>query len=1161
MAPGGIPGGLPTGAGVLRQFSRAAEIPRAAVARIAILHFPQIRIWGSLVPVEAKPLFRPDVLRSHLSGFEMPPRVQPLRSKLEDWARLISSGRLDALKEQEILPDFLTDFFVGLLGYTRPADSAERYTISRERHVEVDGKVADAVLGEFNGAQRYVVALEGKGPKDPLDRPYSGRRMSAVDQGYRYAINLPCDWVVVTSIRQTRLYHKGSDQQTYERFDTDQLADQESALRRFVFLLGAERVVPSSGRSHFYGLLEESEQVGRELTNEFYLRYAAMRQGAFERLRRDNPAAPGQAVLSATQKLLDRVLFCAFCEDRGLLPTDTIRRAYEHRDPYHPRPIWENFRGLFGAINRGNAALGIHAYNGGLFADDPLLDGLTVSDDVCGYFRELGDYDYRPAHEAGSAVGGSLIDVDILGHIFEQSISDLERIRNELDGLVESTSAKKDKTRRKKEGAFYTPSFITRYIVEQALGGALRDRFEQLRQRQAEGAKGAARAALADPAVYRLEDLSKPARAALVTFWEAWQDELANIRLLDPACGSGAFLIEAFDQLHANYQASNDRLQELRGHRSLFDLDKRILENNLYGVDLNEEAIEICRLSLWIKTAERGKALTSLDHSIRVGNSVVEDPAVHPRAFDWQAAFPEVFEQGGFDVVVGNPPYVRQEWLSVYKPYLQSAYKAYHGMADLYVYFYELGMRVLRPGGLLSFIVTNKWMKSGYGEPLRRLFSESAWIESVVDFGHAKQIFEDADVFPSIIVARKPTTAPKPKTARLCSIPREQLRIDDLTRQIDAEGFDCELTSLDAKPWRLEQSGVSTLWKKLRERGIPLSEFVGIKPLYGVKTGFNEAFFIDTGTRNALVAADPNCSKIVRPYLRGQDIGRWSPEWAGLWMIFARRGIEIEEYPSVLRHLTMYREGLEPKPASWSGDHWPGRKGGPYKWYEIQDPVAYWEQFGKPKLCIQRIAFHSRIAIDDAGMLLNDAAIFLPTTDAWLLASLNSPALWYFSFRFFPHKKDEALAMDIPYVEQLPIPPPTDQQRDSATVAVANLVRFARENQAMRRTILDWLRVEYSIDKASLKLQSPAELDSDAFVAEVKRIRGKKNSLSAAGLKSLRDEHARTIEPARAQAAEALQLERQLSDLVNEAYGLTPEEVALLWQTAPPRMPFAPEKR
>ncbi len=740
------------------------------------------------MPVEAKPLFRPDVLRARLAGFALPERVEAFRPKLAHWAELLASTRANSLKEQEILPDFLTDFFCELLGYTRPADGGPRYTISREKHVQVEGEFADAVLGDFgSGRERFIVALEGKGPRDPLDRPFGGRRMSAVDQGYRYAINLPCDWIIVTSIRQTRLYGKGTDQQTYERFDTEDLAADDELLRRFVFLLAAERVVPETGRCHFDALRAESEQVGKDLTKEFYLRYAEMRQDAFARLCRDNPAVPRHDVLTCAQKLLDRVLFCAFCEDRGLLPAESLRKAYEHRDPYHPRPIWDNFRGLFGAINRGNAGLGIHAYNGGLFADDPVLDHLTVADEVCAYFRDLGDFDYRPAHQAAAyapAAGNrSLIDVDILGHIFEQSITDLENLRNELDALAEPAVAEKRKTRRKKEGAFYTPAFITRYIIEQALGGVLRDRFERLCHLHRQNARGSARTALGDPRVYTLDTLKKPERSALVRFWEAWQDELASVRLLDPACGSGAFLIEAFDQLHAAYQASNDRLAELRGHRTLFDLDKRILENNLYGVDLNEEAIEICRLSLWIKTAQRGKVLTSLDHTIRVGNSIVVDPAWDDKAFEWGEAFPEVFDQGGFDVVVANPPYVRQELLTPIKPYLEEAYRAYHGMADLYVYFYELGLRLLKPGGLLSYVVTNKWMKAGYAEPLRRFFQDAAWIESVVDFGHAKQIFEQADVFPSILVARRPTVAPKPATARLCTIPREQLRVDDLSRQ------------------------------------------------------------------------------------------------------------------------------------------------------------------------------------------------------------------------------------------------------------------------------------------------------------------------------------------------------------------------------------------
>ncbi len=142
---------------------------------------------GFVLPVDAKPLFRPDVLRSHLDGFTLPERIEPLRGQLADWADMLATGRANRFKEQELLPDFLSLFFQGVLGYLGPADNSQRYTITREHHVEVDGKFADAVLGEFNGTSRYVVAVEGKGPKDPLDRPFGGRRMSAVDQGYRYA--------------------------------------------------------------------------------------------------------------------------------------------------------------------------------------------------------------------------------------------------------------------------------------------------------------------------------------------------------------------------------------------------------------------------------------------------------------------------------------------------------------------------------------------------------------------------------------------------------------------------------------------------------------------------------------------------------------------------------------------------------------------------------------------------------------------------------------------------------------------------------------------------------------------------------------------------------------------------------------------------------------
>lgn len=1114
--------------------------------------------------VETKPLFSPELVRQQIQHFTLPDSVQAAMPRLQHWADLIISGKADNFKETALLPEFLTDIFGQLLGYTSPASAGESYTLSRETHVEVDGQFADAALGRFTATtQKFTAAVEGKGTRDPLDRPFAGRRMSAVDQAYRYAINLQCDWIIVTSMRETRLYHKGSNQQTYERFETARLATDPVLLKRFVFLLGAERVVPPTGACHLDTLLRSSETAGRELTNHFYHLYADIRLQVFGLLRSHNATLPTPEILRCTQKLLDRILFCAFCEDRGLLPANTVRGAFEHSDPYNPRPIWENFRGLFRSVDVGNAGLKIPAYNGGLFAHDPGLDTLSVPDAACSLFRDLAEYDYRPAREAEHADATQeirpVIDVDILGHIFEQSITDLERLRQDADTAISELDEKQAKTRRKKEGAFYTPAFITRYIVEQTLGSVIRQRFEALRAAEEAAATGTAKKALTAPDAYDLTTLNEPQRKALIHFWEQWQEELKTLRILDPACGSGAFLIETFDQLHAHYEASNARLEELRGHRTLFDLDRQILQHNLYGVDLNAEAIQICQLSLWIKTAAHGKKLTSLDHSIREGNSVVSDPAVHPKAFDWQATFPEVFAQGGFDVVVGNPPYVRQELLTPFKPWLEQHYASYHGMADLYVYFYELGMQLLRPGGLLSYIVTNKWMKAGYGEPLRRFFRDQAWVRSVVDFGHAKQIFEEADVFPCIIVAEKPTHEDKPKTARLCTIPREQLRIHDLSVQIDQEGSELDMSALSVEEWQLESGGVMSLLTKIRSTGISLSKYVGSKPITGIKTGLNEAYLISTEIKNRLVKEDPRSAELIKPFFRGSDVGRWVSEPSPVWMLVLKssadavwpwkdagenaENIFASEYPAIYAHMKSFEDGLKKRQDQ-------GRN-----WWELR-PCAYYSLFEQPKIYFQLIQFHPCYSLDQVATYGNNKTGFIPTGDLYLLAVLNSPLMWWHNWRHLPHMKDEALAPNPTVLETIPIAEPTAAIREAAETAVRRLIEITASQQQTQRTVLDWLRVEYAIEKPSQKLAALTDLDSDAFVAEVKKLRGKKQPLTAASLAALRAEYTQSIDPARALAAEALHLERILSDLINQAYSLTADEVKLMWATAPPRMPF-----
>ncbi len=349
------------------------------------------------------------------------------------------------------------------------------------------------------------------------------------------------------------------------------------------------------------------------------------------------------------------------------------------------------------------------------------------------------------------------------------------------------------------------------------------------------------------------------------------------------------------------------------------------------------------------------------------------------RFFHWELEFPEVFfdregqslgEQAGFDVVIGNPPYVRQEELSPLKPYLAKEYPGtYHGIADLYVYFFNQGLRLTRAGGRMSYIVTNKWMRAGYGEPLRAYFAAQGALEQLIDFGHAP-IFPDADVFPCIVLLEKPfTEAAGPQVlerhVQVTAFPREDLGRVELDRYVREHCDRVPLRRFGRTAWYLESSAVDDLLAKIRRAGVPLAEFVGTEPYYGIKTGLNEAFLIETAVRDRLVGADARCAEIIKPYLRGQDIKRWAPEWHGMWMLvvksssdqpwpWSKAGDAAEEvfrqtYPSVYQYMKAWEEKLRKRQDQ--GRHW----------WELR-PCAYYHVFSQPKYVIQRIAFHTLLA-------------------------------------------------------------------------------------------------------------------------------------------------------------------------------------------------------
>ena len=780
------------------------------------------------------------------------------------WIDDLNAGKLNALTETQIEGDFTGNLLTSL-GYRTQGDAASGDAFTMIPKWSVGGAgIADVALGVFRfdgssnvvGSPKVVVELKGAGVD--LDKRVGGR--TPVEQAWVY-LNAceSAEWAIVSNFTEIRLYHrKGSNYVHRVRMidlaDPDCFAD-FYAVFHAAALLGTGLFQPKTA-----WLLEQTEHKQETVGEELYTEYKLRRKELIREL-----TAKGHdfaSSINAAQKLLDRILFVAFAEDRGLL--DSTGKILEHTASLRVlrRTKWNNFQSLFEAIDQGDPPHEIPQFNGELFKPDPILDDpkLQLDDKWPTVFTGIGNYDFKD--EVTEAV---------LGRIFELSIEDIEKLKQEgLTEEVETTDQRKP-GRRKLQGVFYTNAAIVDYLVSAALQPAY----------DAESARLAA--------VYHV-NLDAPS-AAFVKAMLAWLDART---VCDPACGSGAFLSRAYNWFEdrriqllklLHDVATDDPL--CAGHPDDWRARsaQSILANNLYGVDLSGESVEIARLSLWIRTARRDQKLTNLAENVVQGNSVVADAQVDPLAFDWHARFPRVFANGGFDAVIGNPPYVRQEHLGSIKEHLQANFQSYHGMADLYVYFYERGVSLLKPGGRLAFIVTNKWMKAGYGEPLRAYFGAHTWVESVVDFGHAKQFFKDADVFPSFLVVRKPNDEPPPETAKVCTIPRNLVDLELLKIQVGAYAIPIERDRFASEAWQLEPEGVTDLLGKIRRNGLPLVEHARVKPYRGILTGFNEAFLVDTDTKEAIVREDPKSAEIIRPYLRGQDIKRWAPKWAGLWMI------------------------------------------------------------------------------------------------------------------------------------------------------------------------------------------------------------------------------------------------------------------------------------
>jgi adenine-specific DNA-methyltransferase len=405
--------------------------------------------------------------------------------------------------------------------------------------------------------------------------------------------------------------------------------------------------------------------------------------------------------------------------------------------------------------------------------------------------------------------------------------------------------------------------------------------------------------------------------------------------------------------------------------------------------------------------------------------------------FDFRLYFSDVFGvgagRGGFDLIIGNPPYVRQEQIKELKPKLELAYPSvYAGTADLYVYFYARGFDLLREGGRLAYITSNKFFRADYGRNLRRFFADKVKLETVIDFGDLP-IFE-ATAYPTIMISVKRYITYLPKHSAPAANSVETLTINSMEAVADLEKFVVANSSLRVQTdlnedgWNLGNIEVQFLITKLKTLGTPLKNYANTEMYYGIKTGLNEAFIIDEATRTKLVEEDANSADIIKPHLKGKDVRRYRLAFSNRYIILTQRGIDIKKYPAIKRHLDQFKEALEKR-----------QDKGEFYW-ELRS-CSYYAEFEKPKIIYPEVSYDCRFAYDINFHYYTDKTTsIIPTSDKYLLGVLNSKLSEFFFRNIMSSVRGGYLMFSAIYVEQMPIATPTNEQRARIEELANNLI-------------------------------------------------------------------------------------------------------------------------
>jgi SAM-dependent methyltransferase len=937
---------------------------------------------------------------------------------VEKYKQVVASGRIKDYKEENTKKDFITPLFRALGWDTENDNSPDEVTnedqISR-------GRVDYAF--RLNGIPKFF--LEAKALNKGLDE------VKDAQQAINYAWYKGTSWAVLTDFKTLIVYNaevkgKISDAK-FIPLDCDEFVSQFQKLWWLSKTAFQEGLLDKEATS--WGKKLKKVKVGEQLLSELM----GYRQLLSKNIVKNNAKRNlTQSELDeAVQKIIDRLIFIRTTEDRGIEEKHLIAIAREFGDVKRGR-ITAKLNELYLVYDK--------TYNSKLFTFNPdnleqrhLCETLEIDNEVLlkvlnGLY--LSEDGLRPYDFAA-------IDADVLGNIYEQYLSHI------LSKTDKRAKVEMEEAHRHDQGIYYTPTYVVDYIVRNTLS-----------------------------------ELLKGKKAV----------DVEKIHVLDMACGSGSFLLKAFDVINEFYRAKDKNYAQTglsaETDEARITRKTKILRQNIYGVDLDPKAVEIAQLNLLLKAAETKHLLPDLRNNIKCGNSLIgqrtpEDAVVSledESKFNWYKEFPEIVNSGGFDVIIGNPPYVRQEELAGIKKYLGATYEVYSGTADMFVYFFERELKMLKENGYFGMIVSNKWLRAGYGKNLRKFISKF-WIEEFIDFGDLK-VFPDATIYPCIIIIKNVSKQnPRMKVCKM-----ETLQFGSLKEYVKTNSFTLNQAELNEKEWNIQQKEANELLNKLRFGGIPLEKYTGTRIFRGILTGLNEAFIINEETKNALVKSDPVNAEVIKPILIGAEVKRYSIASRAKYLIFIPWHFPLhkekditgaskvaeeafrKQYPIIYAHLTQYKEKLENRNKDETGIR--------YEWYALQRCAAsYYEEFEKPKIVWGNLTTRASFAFDNNKYYLNAPACILPTDSKYVLGILNSKLMSYFLRSICAERQGGFIEQKPVYVSQVPIRKPTNQQESEVTELVDNMLHLNQKLvELVGKGTDEKTRLEKDISDADAKL-------------------------------------------------------------------------------------------